>query len=83
MAVFYIGSTMVANIAGNFPYEVVSSLPTASASTVGVIYVLTGENGSTLHLTAESSGSYSWVQVGSLSTSFETIAESEIDALFV
>ena len=83
MAAIYIGSTLIGSVAGTFPYEIVSSLPTASASTVGVIYVLTGENGSTLHLTAESSGSYSWVQVGSLSTSFETIAESEIDALFV
>jgi len=82
MATLYIGSTLVGSVSGSFSYEVVASLPTASESTVGSIYVLTGSSSSTLYLTAESSGSYSWVQVGTLSASIEAISTAEIDALF-
>lgn len=82
MAVLYIGSTLVGSIASSFPYEVVSSLPTASSNTKGTVYVLTGDSTSTLYLTAESSCSYSWVSVGTISASVEAITNSEIDALF-
>ena len=82
MAVLYIGSTLVGSISSSFPYEVVSSLPTASESTVGTVYVLADSSTSTLYMTAESSGSYSWVSVGTISASIEAIANSEIDELF-
>lgn len=82
MAVLYIGDTLVGSFSGDFPYEVVSSLPTASAATAGAIYVVTGESSSTLYMTAESSGGYSWVQVGTLSASVEAITNAEIDSLF-
>ena len=53
-----------------FSYEVVSSLPTASASTMGKIYLVPSADPQTQnvkdeYITLESSGSYSWEQIGS------------------
>lgn len=50
-------------------YVVVASLPTASASTIGKIY-LVGPDGNgeyDRYITSESGGTYSWVQIGSTS----------------
>ena len=63
-------------------YEVVATLPEASASTMGALYVLTGEDTSTLYITAEDEGTYSWQPVGELATSITVITTGEIDALF-
>lgn len=73
---------MVGSVAGSFSYEVVSTLPTASASTMGIIYVVPSGNTSTMNLTVETDGSYSWEQIGATESSLETITDSEIDDLF-
>lgn len=61
-------------------YVPVSSLPTASASTMGKIYVVSSTGA--MSMTVESSGSYSWMQVGTLPTTLTAITNGEIDALF-
>lgn len=61
-------------------YVPVSSLPTASASTKGKIYVVSSTGA--MSMTVESSGSYSWMQVGTLPTTLTAITNGEIDALF-
>lgn len=51
-----------------FKYEVVSSLPTASASTMGKIYLVSHSHGSTdtydEYITIQSGSSYSWEKLG-------------------
>ena len=61
-------------------YVPVSSLPTASAATMGKIYVVSSTGA--MSMTVESSGSYSWMQVGTLPTTLTAITNGEIDALF-
>ena len=73
---------MVSALASPFEYEVVTSLPTASASTMGTVYVVTGADSSVLWLTSESGGSYSWKEIGEVATAIETVTTGEIDALF-
>ena len=73
---------LISGLTAPFTYEVVSSLPTASASTMGKFYVVTDGTDTDFYITAESSGSYSWVPVGELATSITTITNGEIDALF-
>lgn len=74
---------LVSALSEPFSYVIASSLPTASVSTMGVIYVITSGDTSTLHLTANNSGTYSWQTVGTMATSISTITNGEIDALFV
>lgn len=64
----------------SFSYEVVASLPTASASTMGKIYIVSSTG--VMNITTSSSNSYSWAQVGTLPTTITTISNGEIDALF-
>ena len=61
-------------------YVPVSSLPAASAATMGKIYVVSSTGA--MSMTVESSGSYSWMQVGTLPTTLTAITNGEIDALF-
>lgn len=82
MATLYIGNTMVGNLVGGFSYAVVSSLPSASASTMGIIHLVPNSGSSDMYLTVESNGSYSWQQIGTASAQIEAITTSEIDALF-
>lgn len=62
-------NSLIAGISG-FEYEVVAILPTASASTMHKIYLVPSSNPQTQnvkdeYITLESSGSYSWEQIGS------------------
>ena len=74
--------TLISGLTSPFTYEIVSSLPTASAETLGKIYVLTDLSASTFYLTAEDSDSYSWEEIGEMATSISTITDGEIDSLF-
>ena len=73
---------LISGLTAPFTYKVVSALPTASASTMGAIYVVTDGTDTDFYITAENSGSYSWQQLGTLATSITTITNGEIDALF-
>jgi len=73
---------LISGLASPFDYEVVTSLPSASAGTMGTVYVVTGVSSSTLYLTSESGGSYSWKEIGVVATTVESITTGEIDALF-
>ena len=73
---------LISGLTEPFGYSIVSSLPTASASTMGIIYVVTDGSSSTFSLTVASSGTYSWATIGTLSTSITTITNGEIDSLF-
>lgn len=57
---------------------IVSSLPTASASTVGKIYLIESETEGEYdrYLTTYSGGSYSWTQLGSTAIQSPTIADN-------
>lgn len=83
MATLYIGDTIVGNLVGGFSYAVVANLPTASASTMGIIHLVPNNNNSDMYLTVESNGTYSWQQIGTASAQIEAITTGEIDALFV
>lgn len=74
--------SLIAALTGPFSYEIVSSKPTASASTMGIIYLVTNGSNTEFWATKEISGSYSWQQLGTLATSITTITNGEIDALF-
>lgn len=63
-------------------YTVVATRPTASASTMGKVYIVTGESSSEMFVTTESEGTYSWNQVGTINESVSVITTGEIDALF-
>lgn len=69
-------------LAQPFSYEIVQTLPTASASTMGIFYLLTNGSSTNYYLTKDSSGTYSWVLMLSLPTSIATITNGEIDSLF-
>lgn len=73
---------LITGLTEPFGYKIVSSLPSASASTVGDIYVVTDGTDTDFYLTAYSSGTYSWETLGSLNTSLTTITTGEIDSLF-
>lgn len=59
--------SVVAGIS-QFKYEIVASLPTASSSTVGKIYLVKDEHATNdnydEYITIESDGSYSWEKIG-------------------
>ncbi len=72
----------------SFTYELVSVLPTASASTLGAIYLVPSSDPQTQnvkdeYITIQQSGSYSWEQIGSTAMSIASITNAQIDALFV
>ena len=73
---------LISGLTEPFDYEVVPILPTASASTMGTIYVLTEETSSTFYLTKKDGNTYSWAPIGVMATSITAITNGQIDALF-
>lgn len=74
---------LISGLTSPFTYAVASELPSAGSETMGVIYVITDGTDTDFYITVEDSDSYSWEQIGTLDTSFTTITNGEIDALFV
>lgn len=73
---------LITGLTAPFTYEVAAALPTADAGTMGVFYVITDGTTSKFYITVESSGTYSWEQVGELAASITLATDGEIDALF-
>lgn len=52
--------TLIGNLTGAEIIKVVTTLPTASASTMNALYLLSSNNQYDIYITVESSGSYAW-----------------------
>jgi len=63
-------------------YDIVATLPSASASTMGKVYIVTGDTSSDMYVSTLSSGTYSWNQVGTINDSIAVITTGEVDSLF-
>ena len=73
--------SLIGSIQG-FSYEIVASLPTASSETLGKIYLVPSTDPQTRnvkdeYITIESSGSYSWEQIGSTSINLENYVTTD------
>lgn len=73
-----IGAASLADI-GDFDYVTATTLPTASASTMGHIYLIgpDANNNYDRYFTQESSGTYSWVSLGSTQIDLSDCATKE------
>lgn len=77
-------NSLIAGISG-FEYEVVSTLPTASASTLHKIYLTPSSDPQTQnvkdeYITIESSGTYSWELIGNTTIDTDSFFVYDIDA---
>ena len=78
-----IGAASLADI-NSADYVTATTLPTASASTMGHIYLIGPDANDNYerYITQQSGSSYSWVPIGSTALDLESITTSDIDALF-
>ena len=70
--------TIVGNLTGADIIKVVTTLPTASASTMNALYLLRSNSQYDIYITVESSGSYSWEKLDDDVLSDLSIAWSDV-----
>ncbi len=71
-------NTAIGNLTGAEIIKVVTSLPTASASTMNALYLLSSNSQYDIYITVESSGSYSWEKLDDDVLSDLSIAWSDV-----
>ena len=71
--------TIVGNLTGADIIKVVTALPTASASTMNALYLLSSNSQYDIYITVENSGSYSWEKLDDDVLSDLSIAWSDVN----